>query len=41
MSPKISVLIRKNSYKVIKVITSLTVTRSVQSDRRYCQYSTQ
>jgi hypothetical protein len=34
MSPKISVLIRKNAHEVIRVIT-----RSVQSDHRYCQYN--
>jgi hypothetical protein len=33
MSPKISVLIRKNLHEVIRV------TRSVQSDRRYCQFN--
>jgi hypothetical protein len=41
MSLEISVLIRKNSHGVIRVISnqSLTITRSVQSDRRYCQYN--
>jgi hypothetical protein len=34
MSPKISVLIRKNSHEVIRLIT-----RSVQSDHRYCHYN--
>jgi hypothetical protein len=41
MSLEISVLIRKNSRGVIRVISnqSLTITRSVQSDRRYYQYN--
>jgi hypothetical protein len=38
MSPKISVLIRKNSYEVISN-QLIIITRSVQSDRRYCQYN--
>jgi hypothetical protein len=38
MTPKIGVIIRKNSHKVIRV-KSLIITTSVQSDRRYCQYN--
>jgi hypothetical protein len=39
MSPKISVLICKNSHEGIRVIKSLIITRSVQSDRHYCKYN--
>jgi hypothetical protein len=39
MSPKVSVLIRKNSREVIRVITNHYKKGSNQSDRRYCQYN--
>jgi hypothetical protein len=37
MSSKISVLIRKNSHEVMKVITNNY--KKLQSDSRYCQYN--
>jgi CRISPR/Cas system-associated endonuclease/helicase Cas3 len=37
MFPKISVLIRKNSHEVMKVITNNY--KKLQSDSRYCQYN--